>query len=183
MVFEFQDILFDRKNYMKPTEKSYFVRDLKFQNHISLLPAPDPHLSQFHTSLKIFPCWGYLNNPLWLTYFITSTFKTKETGILDFGIVHILTMCNDVAHLTVVRREVAQCYKMVGHPGHRLFSNGVNSINVCFNQGVTPCFRWWSAKLDLKSPERRVFRNSQILITLNSEDFFFPPSDESYITC
>ena len=86
-------------------------------------------------------------------------------------------MCNDVAHLTVVRREVARCYKKVGHPGHRLFSNGVNSINVCFNQGVTPCFRWWSAKLDLKSPERRVFRNSQILITLDSEDFFFPPSN------
>ena len=36
---------------------------------------------------------------------------------LDGGIVHILTMLNDVAHFTVIKREVAHCDKKVGHPG------------------------------------------------------------------
>ena len=36
---------------------------------------------------------------------------------LGGGIVHILTMLNDVVYFTVTKREVAHIDKKVGHPG------------------------------------------------------------------
>ena len=45
---------------------------------------------------------------------------------LDGGIVHILTMLNDVAHFTVIKREVAHCDKKVGHPG--LYYHGLADV-------------------------------------------------------
>ena len=76
-----QDILLDRKHYVKPTEKKVFDRDLNFQNHILLLETPDSHLSQFHAFYKIFPMRGLLRQSS-LTHLISYfNFKTKETSI------------------------------------------------------------------------------------------------------
>ena len=45
---------------------------------------------------------------------------------LDGGIVHILTMLNNVAHFTVIKREVAHSDIKVGQPGLRPLNNASN---------------------------------------------------------
>ena len=71
---------------------------------------------------KILPR-GVAARALPLIHNLAFPFKTKMLVQLDGGMVHILTMLNDVAHFTVIKREVAHYDKKVGHPGHIVYSS------------------------------------------------------------
>ena len=87
----------------------------------------------FYTLPKFFPCRGLLRNSPWFTieYFHS---KLKILVQLDGGIVHILTMLDDVAHFTVINRAVAHCFKNVGHPGSMLWIfHGNHKLSIYIN--------------------------------------------------
>ena len=88
---------------------SFFDSDLKFQNHILLLPAPDSHLSQFHAAQMILPH----------SLKLVLQLQNQRNWYNLTWVKYIFLLCAMVwGHLTGDRTEVACWYKKVGHLGY-----------------------------------------------------------------
>ena len=95
---------------------------LKFKNCIFLLPVPGTkcsfdYLFHFHIFLKAFTLQGPLLDRSSLIHNLEFPLsKPKKLGALDCDKVYSLTMRCNVAHLPIIKTEVARFCKNFGHP-------------------------------------------------------------------